>query len=110
MGNESNAAAIFAKLSATLMMGAFTVEDMAFTTLFTLDDAAVADGKRVLLEFARRLLHTDAPFQGTSGLLSMNVLANEDPQEAIADFNGVLTAARRRDTFDDDEVAGVSAL
>ncbi|KAK3281811.1 hypothetical protein CYMTET_10424 [Cymbomonas tetramitiformis] len=36
-------------------------------------------------------------------LIGVKVLANEDLQEAIADFNGALTAARRRSTFDDDD-------
>ncbi|KAK3258155.1 hypothetical protein CYMTET_32787 [Cymbomonas tetramitiformis] len=134
MGNEDNAATIFAKL-VPARQKAFTAEGLAFTTIFTLDDATVTmsvesnrllfstfellvhptspavdrleasslafpqDGKRVLLEFALRLLHTDAPFQGTSDLLGVKVLANEDPQEAIADFSGALTAARHRGTL-----------
>lgn len=62
------------------------------------------DGKRVLLEFARRLMHIGDPFQGTADMLSVIVGPSEDPQDSIADFNAALTAARLKNTLDDEEV------
>ncbi|KAK3290085.1 hypothetical protein CYMTET_2553 [Cymbomonas tetramitiformis] len=65
MGNEDTAATLFAKLVSALQE-AFTAKDVAFTSLFTLDAATETR---------------------TSDLLGVEVLANEDPQDAIADFN-----------------------
>ncbi|KAK3273502.1 hypothetical protein CYMTET_18265 [Cymbomonas tetramitiformis] len=65
------------------------------------------DGKRILFEFARRLLHADAPFQATSDLIGVRVLPNKDPHGAFADFNDALTSARRRGTMDDEDVNGL---
>ncbi|KAK3253490.1 hypothetical protein CYMTET_37258 [Cymbomonas tetramitiformis] len=62
------------------------------------------DGKRALLELARRLLDSGAPFQGTSDLLAVRFRAYLDPSESITDFNAALRPARRRNTLDDDEV------
>ncbi|KAK3242776.1 hypothetical protein CYMTET_47550 [Cymbomonas tetramitiformis] len=62
------------------------------------------DGKRALLELARRLLDSGAPFQGTSDLLSVRFKAYTDPSESITDFNAALRSAKRRNTLDDDEV------
>ncbi|KAK3285257.1 hypothetical protein CYMTET_7127 [Cymbomonas tetramitiformis] len=106
VGNEANTATLFTKLVPALQE-AFTAEDTAFTTLFTLDDATVTvrvepnrplfctlkllvhpaspaadwlevssleflqNGKPVLSQFARRLLHSDASLQGTSDLLGV---------------------------------------
>ncbi|KAK3263218.1 hypothetical protein CYMTET_27961 [Cymbomonas tetramitiformis] len=66
-----------------------------------------ADGKRVLLEFARKLLHADAPYQGTSDLLAVELgYGRMDPNEAIMDFNAALAAAKRKNTLDEDDVKG----
>ncbi|KAK3251597.1 hypothetical protein CYMTET_39064 [Cymbomonas tetramitiformis] len=62
------------------------------------------DGKRALLELARRLLDSGAPFQGTSDLLGVRLKARTDPSESITDFNAALRSAKRRNTLDDDEV------
>ncbi|KAK3280958.1 hypothetical protein CYMTET_11226 [Cymbomonas tetramitiformis] len=59
---------------------------VAFTTLFTLDDAAVT---------------------ATSDLLGVRVLPNKDPHGAIADFNDALTSARRRGAMDDEDATGL---
>ncbi|KAK3245997.1 hypothetical protein CYMTET_44449 [Cymbomonas tetramitiformis] len=65
-----------------------------------------ADGKRVLLEFARKLLHADAPFQGTSDLLAVELSYGMDPNDSIMDFNAALAAAKRKNTLDEDDVKG----
>ncbi|KAK3282230.1 hypothetical protein CYMTET_10016 [Cymbomonas tetramitiformis] len=65
-----------------------------------------ADGKRVLLEFARKLLHADAPFQGTSDLLAVELGYGMDPNDSIMDFNAALAAAKRKNTLDEDDVKG----
>ncbi|KAK3242711.1 hypothetical protein CYMTET_47615 [Cymbomonas tetramitiformis] len=65
-----------------------------------------ADGKRVLLEFARKLLHADAPFQGTSDLLAVELGYGMDPDDSIMDFNAALAAAKRKNTLDEDDVKG----
>ncbi|KAK3283780.1 hypothetical protein CYMTET_8545 [Cymbomonas tetramitiformis] len=57
-----------------------------------------ADGKRVLLEFARRMIPTGDPFQGQSNMLGVRVVAGVDPHDAIGDFNATLKAARTRAT------------
>ncbi|KAK3270134.1 hypothetical protein CYMTET_21457 [Cymbomonas tetramitiformis] len=63
------------------------------------------DGKRALLELARRLLvDSGAPFQGTSDLLGVRFKAYTDPSESITDFNAALRSAKRPNTLDDDEV------
>ncbi|KAK3286312.1 hypothetical protein CYMTET_6127 [Cymbomonas tetramitiformis] len=41
-------------------------------------------GKRVLLEFARRMLPSDAPLQGRSNMLGVRVLVNVDPMMLLA--------------------------
>ncbi|KAK3264800.1 hypothetical protein CYMTET_26478 [Cymbomonas tetramitiformis] len=57
--------------------------------------ASPLDGKRVLLEFARRLLDCDDPrFQRTSDLMAVRVVPDKDPHDAISDFNAALAAAR----------------
>ncbi|KAK3281761.1 hypothetical protein CYMTET_10471 [Cymbomonas tetramitiformis] len=62
-------------------------------------------GKWVLLEFARRLLNSGAPFQGTSDLLGVRFKAYyTDPSDSVTDLNAALRSARRRNTLDDDEV------
>ncbi|KAK3233515.1 hypothetical protein CYMTET_56201 [Cymbomonas tetramitiformis] len=48
------------------------------------------DGKRALLELARRLLDSGAPFHGTSDLLGVRFKAHADPSESITDFNAAL--------------------
>ncbi|KAK3246406.1 hypothetical protein CYMTET_44056, partial [Cymbomonas tetramitiformis] len=55
-----------------------------------------------------RVTNSDAPFQGTSDLLGICMVANQDPQASIAYFHAALTAARRRSTLDDDEIKGLS--
>ncbi|KAK3277732.1 hypothetical protein CYMTET_14277 [Cymbomonas tetramitiformis] len=55
-----------------------------------------ADGKRVLLKFARKLLHADASFQGTSDLLAVTLDYGVDPNENIMSFNAALAAAKRK--------------
>ncbi|KAK3233129.1 hypothetical protein CYMTET_56550 [Cymbomonas tetramitiformis] len=74
------------------------------------ESAAVSafDGKRVLLELARRLLQSGRGFQGAADLLGVRFPANTDPQDGIADFNAALTAERRKNTLDDEEVKGQS--
>ncbi|KAK3289612.1 hypothetical protein CYMTET_2969 [Cymbomonas tetramitiformis] len=63
-----------------------------------------ADGKRVLLEFARRMIPTGDPFQGQSGMLGIRIVAGVDPHTAIGDFNATLKAARTRATLLDEDV------
>ncbi|KAK3279204.1 hypothetical protein CYMTET_12902 [Cymbomonas tetramitiformis] len=62
------------------------------------------DGERVLLEFARRLVSADTPFQGTAEMLAVRVLKNVNPHDAISTFSNALAAARRRSTVDDEDV------
>ncbi|KAK3283925.1 hypothetical protein CYMTET_8398 [Cymbomonas tetramitiformis] len=64
------------------------------------------DGKRVLLEFARRLLHADAPFHATSDSLGACAWwpTRTRNRQCIADFNDALKSARRRATMDDEDV------
>ncbi|KAK3289500.1 hypothetical protein CYMTET_3073 [Cymbomonas tetramitiformis] len=61
-------------------------------------------GKRVQLEFARRLLDSGGPFQGTSDLLGIRFPPNVDPSAGITDFNTALGSARRKNTPDAEEV------
>ncbi|KAK3270506.1 hypothetical protein CYMTET_21099 [Cymbomonas tetramitiformis] len=63
-----------------------------------------ADGKRVLLEFARRMIPTGDPFQGQSDMLRIRIVAGVDPHDAIGDFNAALKAARTRATLLDEDV------
>ncbi len=63
-----------------------------------------SDEKRVLLEIARRLLDSGSPFSGTQTLLGVRFLANKDPQDNIAIFNTALASAKRKTTFDDEEI------
>ncbi|KAK3235992.1 hypothetical protein CYMTET_53841 [Cymbomonas tetramitiformis] len=67
------------------------------------------DGKRVLLEFARKLPEADAPFRGTADLLYVTLESGVDPGSKIMDFNAALVAARRKNTLDDDDVKGHSS-
>ncbi|KAK3279100.1 hypothetical protein CYMTET_13002 [Cymbomonas tetramitiformis] len=69
--------------------------------------ASPLDGKRVLSEFARRLLHCDDPFQDTSDLLAVRVVADKDPHGAISDFNAALAAAHRRSTLSESDVNAI---
>ncbi|KAK3282350.1 hypothetical protein CYMTET_9908 [Cymbomonas tetramitiformis] len=46
-----------------------------------------ADGKRVLLEFARRMIPAGDPFQGQADMLSIRISAGVDPHDKIRDFN-----------------------
>ncbi|KAK3289392.1 hypothetical protein CYMTET_3169 [Cymbomonas tetramitiformis] len=90
----------------------FITEDSAFASLFTLDDVTIA--VRVEVNNLRhstlellvdpRLTSADAPFQGTADMLTVRVLKNVNPHNAISTFNNVFTAARRRPPVDDDEV------
>ncbi|KAK3264506.1 hypothetical protein CYMTET_26768 [Cymbomonas tetramitiformis] len=66
------------------------------------------DGKRVLLDLARWLLQSGGSFQGATYMIGVRFRANEDRQDGIADFNAALTAARRKNTLDDEEVHGDS--
>ncbi|KAK3288935.1 hypothetical protein CYMTET_3602 [Cymbomonas tetramitiformis] len=72
--------------------------------LETSADTHPFDGKRVLLEVARRLLDSGSPFHGTQTLLGVRILPNVDPQDAIAVFNTALASALRKTTFCDEEV------
>ncbi|KAK3248258.1 hypothetical protein CYMTET_42269 [Cymbomonas tetramitiformis] len=76
-GDESNAFTLFARLVPAIQK-AFTAEDVAFATLFTLDDATATT---------------------CSGCA-------KDPHGAIADFNDALKSARRRATMDDEDAKG----
>ena len=58
----------------------------------------------MLLEFARKLLESDTPFQGTSELLSIKIGHSVDPNTAIMDFNAALVSAKRKNTLDEDDV------
>ncbi|KAK3272634.1 hypothetical protein CYMTET_19086, partial [Cymbomonas tetramitiformis] len=62
------------------------------------------DGKRVLLEFARRLSGSGSPFRGTSELLSLRFTRDVDPHENTSLFNNALADVRRRSTVHDEEV------
>ncbi|KAK3235092.1 hypothetical protein CYMTET_54683 [Cymbomonas tetramitiformis] len=63
-----------------------------------------ADGKRVLLEFARRMISACDPFQGQAYMLSIRISAGVDPHDKIGDFNAALKAARTRATLLDEDV------
>ncbi|KAK3274213.1 hypothetical protein CYMTET_17590 [Cymbomonas tetramitiformis] len=63
-----------------------------------------ADGKRVLLELARRMLPTGDPFQGQADMLGVRISAGVDPHDAIGDFYAALKAARTRATLLDEDV------
>ncbi|KAK3286956.1 hypothetical protein CYMTET_5513 [Cymbomonas tetramitiformis] len=62
------------------------------------------DGKRVLLEFARRMIPAGDPFQGQADMLSIRISAGVDPHDKISDFNAALKAARTRATLHDEDV------
>ncbi|KAK3272079.1 hypothetical protein CYMTET_19601 [Cymbomonas tetramitiformis] len=62
------------------------------------------DGKRVLLEFARRMIPIGDPFQGQADMLGVRVSAGVDPHGPIEDFNAALKAARTRATLLDEDV------
>ncbi|KAK3263441.1 hypothetical protein CYMTET_27751 [Cymbomonas tetramitiformis] len=62
------------------------------------------DGKRVLLEFARRMIPAGDPFQGQADMLSIRISAGVDPHDKIGDFNAALKAARTRATLHDEDV------
>ncbi|KAK3285122.1 hypothetical protein CYMTET_7255 [Cymbomonas tetramitiformis] len=95
-----NAAAIHAATPASPSVAAAPAASTAGAT----NAASPLDGKRVLLEFARRIIDTDAPFQGTAEMLAVRLLKGVDPHDAIANFNAALAAARRRSTLDDEKV------
>ncbi|KAK3243360.1 hypothetical protein CYMTET_46980 [Cymbomonas tetramitiformis] len=63
-----------------------------------------SDGKRVLLEFARRMIPAGDPFQGQADMLSIRISAGVDPHDKIGDFNAALKAARTRATLQDEDV------
>ncbi|KAK3269728.1 hypothetical protein CYMTET_21837 [Cymbomonas tetramitiformis] len=63
-----------------------------------------ADGKRVLLEFARRMIPAGDPFQGQADMLGLRISAGVDPHDKIGDFNAALKAARTRATLLDEDV------
>ncbi|KAK3278135.1 hypothetical protein CYMTET_13910 [Cymbomonas tetramitiformis] len=49
-----------------------------------------ADGKRVLHEFARRMIPAGDPFQGQADMLGLRISAGVDPHDKIGDFNAAL--------------------
>ncbi|KAK3242959.1 hypothetical protein CYMTET_47387 [Cymbomonas tetramitiformis] len=63
-----------------------------------------SDGKRVLLEFARRMIPAGDPFQGQADMLGIRISAGVDPHDKIGDFNAALKAARTRATLLDEDV------
>eukprot|EP00854_Cymbomonas_tetramitiformis_P034231 gene34231-biopygen21731 len=63
-----------------------------------------ADGKRVLLEFARRMIPCGDLFQEQSDMLGVRIIAGVDLHDAIEDFNAALKAARTRATLLDEDV------
>ncbi|KAK3250441.1 hypothetical protein CYMTET_40171 [Cymbomonas tetramitiformis] len=63
-----------------------------------------ADGKRVLLEFARRMIPVGDPFQGQADMFAVRIPAGMDPHGPIEDFNAALKAARSRATLMDEDV------
>ncbi|KAK3285357.1 hypothetical protein CYMTET_7028 [Cymbomonas tetramitiformis] len=63
-----------------------------------------ADGKRVLLEFARRMIPVGDPFQGQADMFAVRIVAGVDPHGPIEDFNAALKAARTRSTLQDEDV------
>ncbi|KAK3242965.1 hypothetical protein CYMTET_47352 [Cymbomonas tetramitiformis] len=63
-----------------------------------------SDGKRVLLEFARRMIPAGDPFQGQADMLGIRISAGVDPHDAIGDFNAALKAGRTRATLLDEDV------
>ncbi|KAK3283404.1 hypothetical protein CYMTET_8895 [Cymbomonas tetramitiformis] len=112
-------APLFTLDNAALAIRVMEANDILFSTLELLihpaspaadcwmdssNSAFPSDGKRVLLEFARRMLASGEPFQGQSDMLSVRVLANVDPHDAISDFNAALKAARARATLLDEAV------
>ncbi|KAK3238879.1 hypothetical protein CYMTET_51148 [Cymbomonas tetramitiformis] len=62
------------------------------------------DGKRVLLEFARRMIPIGDPFQGQADMFAVRIPAGMDPHGPIEDFNAALKAARSRATLMDEDV------
>ncbi|KAK3274856.1 hypothetical protein CYMTET_16995 [Cymbomonas tetramitiformis] len=64
----------------------------------------LSDGKRVLLEFARRMIPSGDPFQGQSDMHGVRIAAGIGPHDAIGDFNAALKAARTRATLLDEDV------
>ncbi|KAK3252553.1 hypothetical protein CYMTET_38147 [Cymbomonas tetramitiformis] len=63
-----------------------------------------ADGKRILLEIARRMIPAGDPFQGQADMLSIRISAGVDPHDKIGDFNAALKVARTRATLLDEDV------
>ncbi|KAK3276740.1 hypothetical protein CYMTET_15214 [Cymbomonas tetramitiformis] len=96
--NEKNAASLFVKLVPALMEK-FVSQEPAFNFLFALDDATVT----VRVE-SNKLLFFTLALLGQSEMLSVRLLANEDPHNAIADFNAALATARRRSPLDDEDI------
>ncbi|KAK3238843.1 hypothetical protein CYMTET_51183 [Cymbomonas tetramitiformis] len=62
------------------------------------------DGKRVLLEFARRMIPIGDHFQGQADMLGVRISVGVDPHGPIEDFNAALKAARTRATLLDEDV------
>ncbi|KAK3249460.1 hypothetical protein CYMTET_41117 [Cymbomonas tetramitiformis] len=62
------------------------------------------DGKRVLLEFARRMIPVGDPFQGQADMFAVRIPAGMDPHGPIEDCNAALKAARSRATLMDEDV------
>ncbi|KAK3268649.1 hypothetical protein CYMTET_22857 [Cymbomonas tetramitiformis] len=89
-GTECHASALFARMVSDWM-------DSSHSTF-------PSDGKRVLLEFARRMIPAGDPFQGQADMLSIRISAGVDPHDKIGDFNAALKAARTRATLHDEDV------
>ncbi|KAK3284649.1 hypothetical protein CYMTET_7712 [Cymbomonas tetramitiformis] len=62
------------------------------------------DGKRGLLEFARRMIPIGDPFQGQADMFAVRIPAGMDPHGPIEDFNAALKAARSRAMLMDEDV------
>ncbi|KAK3280632.1 hypothetical protein CYMTET_11533 [Cymbomonas tetramitiformis] len=100
-GSKLHVGTLFAKIVTTLQ-ACFLAEEPLFASLFALDDAVVV----VRVEANQSADWLEESATGAADLLGVRFPANTDPQDGIADFNAALTAARRKNTLDDEEVEG----
>ncbi|KAK3281439.1 hypothetical protein CYMTET_10774 [Cymbomonas tetramitiformis] len=113
-GDERNAAVLFARLVPGIQE-AFTAEDVAFTSLFTLDDARDAVDVYLVPGGARSWVHA-----GYACFAASTKRANMTPygdfrlarggrvgQQGPAGSNDALKSARRQATMDDEDVKGI---
>ncbi|KAK3247768.1 hypothetical protein CYMTET_42740, partial [Cymbomonas tetramitiformis] len=99
-GTELHVGTLYAKIATTLQ-ACLLAEDPLLTSLFTLDDVTVVvrvEANKIPLSTLELIVKPRV-----SDLLGVHFPANTDPQDGIADFNAALTAARRKNTLDNEK-------